>query len=393
MLKAYSKVLGGALIIAGTSIGAGMLGLPVATAEGGFFPSLLIYFICYLVMTITGLLYLEITLKLPEGSNIISMAKNYLGNHWKIVVWLVYLFLFYCLSVSYLSVGAKFFTAALGDKVPYVVGLMLFLGLFGSMVFKGVRWVDKANSVLMIGLLISYFAFVVIGFPYVDTTHFVYADASKALIALPVILVSFGYQATVPSLVQYMKRDVNKIRLSIVLGTTIALGVYLLWQYLVVGIIATEGVGGLIEAKKMGVSVVDTLKMCTQHPYLSVLGQLFGFFAITTSYLGVNLGLFDFIADGLSLAKKGLPKVLVASLTFLPPAIIVMLYPNVFLKALSYAGGFGGALLLVALPVVMVFMSRFVKKDPKSGYIFPITRIGLVMLLLFVMFDLVISFM
>jgi len=34
-----SAVLGGAFLIAGTCIGAGMLGLPIKTAAGGFFPS------------------------------------------------------------------------------------------------------------------------------------------------------------------------------------------------------------------------------------------------------------------------------------------------------------------------------------------------------------------
>ncbi|MES2272690.1 MAG: aromatic amino acid transport family protein, partial [Chlamydiota bacterium] len=56
----WSPVFGGTLLVAGTSIGAGMLALPVVTASGGFLPALFVYFLCWLFMTCTGLLLLEI---------------------------------------------------------------------------------------------------------------------------------------------------------------------------------------------------------------------------------------------------------------------------------------------------------------------------------------------
>ena len=47
-----SKFIGGLLLIVGTSIGGGMLALPVSTAEAGFFNSifLLTCFISYQIM-------------------------------------------------------------------------------------------------------------------------------------------------------------------------------------------------------------------------------------------------------------------------------------------------------------------------------------------------------
>ena len=74
------SVFGGALLVAGTSIGGGMLALPVLTSLGGFIPSLFIYLCCWLFMTCTGLLFLEVSLWMHAEANIVSMADRTLGR-------------------------------------------------------------------------------------------------------------------------------------------------------------------------------------------------------------------------------------------------------------------------------------------------------------------------
>jgi len=44
------KSIGSILLIAGTSIGAGMLALPMTTGIGGFFPSAILFVICFSYM-------------------------------------------------------------------------------------------------------------------------------------------------------------------------------------------------------------------------------------------------------------------------------------------------------------------------------------------------------
>ena len=80
MITPLKKVIGGVLLVAGTSIGAGMLALPVVTAAGGFFPAFFSYLICWAFMTSTGLLLLEISLGMPPDANLVTMAGTYLGR-------------------------------------------------------------------------------------------------------------------------------------------------------------------------------------------------------------------------------------------------------------------------------------------------------------------------
>src|SRR3990167_1825985 len=86
------KLIGSILLIVGTSIGAGMLALPIATAELGFLGSLILLFVCWFIMTSGAFLLLEANLWLPQNSNIISMARVTIGPIGQIIAWIAYLF-------------------------------------------------------------------------------------------------------------------------------------------------------------------------------------------------------------------------------------------------------------------------------------------------------------
>jgi len=370
------RILGAALLITGTSVGAGMLALPVVTAAGGFFPALTIFLLCWFIMTTTGFLYSEICVKMPPHTNIISMSHKYLGNTGRALTWIVYLFLFYCLSVAYISGGVGFIQSATGSACTPSVTVLFFVLALALFVYQGAKTVDLINIFLMIGLVLSYLFFVLLGLKHINHNLLTTTQWSKAYFSLPIILVSFGYQHLIPTLSDYLKKDIRSLRLAIVLGTSLTFVIYFVWEYLVLGIVPLTGEHGLLAAKLQGHSAIQPLGHLTQVKSVYTVGQFFSFFAIVTSFLGVSLGLFDFLSDGLKLSKHGWRKVVVALFTFLPPTIITFVNPNLFLIALDYAGGIGGSLLLVFLPALLVWRARYAKniKTPaitydKKGYL------------------------
>jgi len=379
-------ILGGVLLVAGTSIGAGMLALPVVTAEGGFLPAFFVYLLCWIFMTCTGLLLLELCLKLPPDSNLITMASTYLGLPGKIFAWVLYLFLFYSLSIAYISGGAGLLNAWLG--LDLVVCQLVFVGVLGTFVYFGARTVDRINLVLMTGLIVTYFAFVFLGLPQVNLSRLLPTNWNASLYALPVIFTSFSYQGIIPSLTTYLKRDARRVRIAIIGGTSLSFLIYLLWELLILGIIPLEG---LVQAKALGQTAVAPLKDHVAAFSITFIGQAFAFFAIATSFLGVTLGLFDFLADGLSMPKKGIRKVLLAAITFVPPLVVSLVNPSLFIVALVFAGGIGCALLLGFLPTLMVWVSRYRHEGHRS----PLQLFGgktvLVLLFLFVLFEVVVE--
>ena len=384
------NVLKGSLLIAGTSIGGGMLALPVLTSLGGFIPSLVIYLVCWIFMASTGLLFLEVSQWIGTETNIVTMAKTTLGIPGQIATWLIYLFLFYCLTVAYIVGCGNLVTELLNNQIPQWLGFLVFLAVFIPLVYAGAKWVSKINLFLMFGLGLSFFLFVLLGWRSVNPEHLTYKNWSLSLLGLPIAFTSFAYQGIIPTLVNYFDHDIPKARKAILIGSFIPLIAYIIWQWLILGIVPTFGPGGLQETMEAGQNAVYPLKNFIEAPSIYIIAQFFAFFALVTSFLGVTLGLVDFLADGLAVPKTSFNKVWLCALVFLPPLFIAILYPHIFLKALDYAGGYGCALLLGLMPILMVWAGRYYQKRT-ADYPFPGGKLALLALLAFILIELAVE--
>ena len=381
------SVVSGALLVAGTCIGGGMLALPVLTSLGGFIPSLALYFLCWLFMAGTALLYLEACLWLEGTPNIVSLARHALGKGGEAVAWVVYLFLFYCLTTAYVTGCGGFVTSLFGEGIPHWLGSIVFVMVVAPVVYRGARAVDRVNLVLMVGLGCSYVLLLVQGLPHVKLDLLKHASWPLSLVALPIFFTSFAFQGIVPSLTSYLKRDPRKVRLAILWGSVIPLFVYAIWEGLILGIVPTYGPGSLFEALEAGANAIQPLKTVLGDPMIYIAGEFFALFALVTSFLGVTLGLLDFLADGLKVKKEGKGKLVLCLLVFIPPTALAMTSTHIFLSSLGLAGGYGVAMLLGVLPILIVWAGRY-KHGFKSPYHLGGGRISLTLLMVFVLFEL-----
>lgn len=358
-----SKLIGGILLIVGTSIGGGMLALPVSTAEVGFSNSLFFLMFCWLVMTAGALLVLEVNLRLPPGSNMISMAKSTLGVPGQIIAWVTYLFLLYTLLAAYISGGSDVFNALLQKahiNLPTWVTSVLFTSLFSIIVYKGIKSVDYVNRGLMFGKLGVYALLVVIISPQISPASLTGGSASAFTGMLMVLITSFGFASIVPSLRDYFADDVPTLRRVILLGSLIPLFCYIIWDAVIMGVVAREGESGLIALMSSEHATSGLSEALYQSIHSSWISACFGFFTsicMITAFLGVSLGLFDFLADGLKLKKSGYQGKYTLALTFIPPLAVVLFNPGIYLHALSYAG-VCCVILLLLLPAVMTWRGR-----------------------------------
>jgi len=380
--------LGGALIVSGTTIGAGMLATPLVTAAGGFIPGTLLYLMCWVTMVGMGLIMLEVHLWVGRGTNLISMSRSLLGPLGMWITSLLYIFLFYSLCVAYVSAGADIM-AWLYPKVHQVLGALIFTAVLSPFLLSGIAASDRLNRILMILLVGSYGILIALGLPKVRFTLLERTSWSASIYALPVLFTAFSFQGTVPSLCDYLGGDVRATRQAIVWGTLLTLLVYVLWQLVVLGIVSAEGSGGLLEALHSGKTAIWALQHNLERSALTWAAELFAFAAITTSYIGVNIGLIDFVSDGLKLPKRGKGLVTIAGTVFIPPLILTWIYPNIFIKALNLAGGIGCLLLLGILPLIMLVVGKRSKHFQPQGALFkcPILEIFVAIVLVFVAFS------
>lgn len=361
-----SRLIGGILLIIGTSIGGSMLALPMATAAGGFMHSTLLFLGAWIIMTIGAFLILEVNLWLPEGTNLVSMAKATLGPYGALITWLVYLVLLYSLLSAYVAGGSDLLDNLLTQANVHLspwLSAVLFTCLFGYVVSNGVRVVDIVNRGLMSTKLIAYVFLVALIMPHVDIKKLYGGHAKLLAPAVMMVITSFGYGTIIPTVRSYLKSDAKQLRIAIAIGSLIPLVCYFLWDMSVQGTLASSGPQGLISMAHSQHSVSELTTAISTHlgsAAIDTLAHVFTSICITTSFLGVALGLTDFLADGFHVKKRGTGKLIVMATAFLPPLLLVLFLHGIFLTGLEYAG-ICCLILLVILPCLMVWRGRYVK--------------------------------
>lgn len=380
------SVVGAILLISGCCIGAGMLGLPVMSAQAGFKPSLAMFVVSWLFMTTTALLLLEVNLWFSDEVSIISMADRTLGIWGKIVGWLCFAFLFYALGIAYIAGSGELISAFInelgGGQVPHWIGSLIVSILFGAFVYLGTRAVDHFNRILMAGLVVSYILLVFLGAPHVRVEYLKHNDWSLAHIVLPVMIISFGFHNLIPSLKTYLKGDVKRLRLAVICGSSIPLFIYLIWEWLILGLVPVHGEEGFLQIIEEGGMATDVLKSAAGALWVVEIAQYFALFAILTSFLGNSLSFVDFLSDGLGIKKDPKGKLWLCFLVIGPPFLLAFVYPHIFLLALNYAGAFGAVILFGILPALMVWSGRY-RKHLGTAPVVPGGKFVLIAIILF----------
>jgi tyrosine-specific transport protein len=382
-----NRTIGGTLIIAGTCIGAGMLALPVAMASGGFISSCAALIIFWLAMAVTGLYVLEVNLYLPAESSFISMAKLTLGRWGELVAWSTLLLLLYSLMAAYLSAGGDLvenaFSALAHVELQQWIKPLPWMVTAAVAIYFGARTVDGLNRLLFFGLVLTYLLMVFFTLPHLQPAYLLPGKPLSLLSAFPILSTAFGYHVVIPSMRLYLSGVVKDLIRIIVLGSFITLVVYLFWDLVIFGTIPVSGALSLDAIQHSGqpaTKIASTLAALTHNTSLVMIIEFFIFFAISTSFIGISLALFDFLVDGLKIPRRPVGKIVGTVMTFIPPLTFALLFPKGFILALSYAGVFV-AILHGILPAAMAWAGR--NRGLPELYRAPGGKLGMVFIIVF----------
>lgn len=371
------KLVGGILLIVGTSIGAGILGLPIAAAEVGFLGATILLFLIWAFMLAGAFLILEANLMLPMSTNMISMAQKTIGLPGQVTAWVVYLLLLYSLLCAYIAGGSGLLSHLLqttGLNLGDGTSAFLFTLIFGLVVYAGIQAVDKTNRVLITLKFFTLFVVVVLLLPLVRIENLVAGHFVNiaSITAITVTITSFGWAILIPSLRTYYDDDLRSLKKVITIASLIPLVCYLAWDLAIMGILPLSGPESLqtiLESENSTGTLVRVLSDKANTSMTIAFINAFTSVSVLTSFLGVALCLTDFLADGLNLEKKGRSNIGLHLITFIPALLISIFIPGLFITALKYAGIYC-IILLVLLPAWMVWSGR---KNPNltSRYRFP----------------------
>jgi len=358
-------------IVAGTTIGAGMLAMPLAAAGVGFGVTLVLLFCLWALMCYTALLLLEVYQHVPADTGLGTLARRYLGRYGQWATGFSMLFLMYALTAAYMSGAGELLASSLSEwlslSVSPTTGVLLFTLVAGGVVCIGTSLVDLFNRFLFSAKLIFLIVMLALLMPHVHKVNLLTLPLEKglALSAIPVIFTSFGFHGSVPSIVSYMNGNVQKLRWVFITGSAIPLVAYIFWQLATLGSIDSTTFFGLM-ANSAGLNgLLQALRDVVASPHVELAVHLFADLALATSFLGVTLGLFDYLADLFNRRNNAAGRLQTGAITFLPPLAFALFYPRGFVMALGYAG-VALAVLALLIPSLLAWQSR--KHTPQTGY-------------------------
>lgn len=385
-----SKAIGSTLIIAGTTVGAGMLALPILSANEGFPYAIITLIVLWALMLYGGLILLEANLHFPHGTSFSTLGIKTLGRFGQLITNLCMMLLFYCLTAAYIAGGTEFLTTGLKDylgvDVPHWLNSLLFTAVLGGLVSWKTYAVDITNRILLSVKILAFFSAIFLLLPHVHysllTPH---PDGSRfILMTIPIFFTAFGFHGSVPSIVKYIGHRPKTLSRIFIIGSFIPLILYFLWEIVTLGILPQQGSASFASIAAQHGSVatfIVTLADLVNNKFVTIGINVFTDIAVTTSFLGVTLGLFDFFADMVKATHHTPRRVWVTFITFVPPLLFALLYPKGFIMALGYAA-IPLALLAAILPALMVWKIRATNPAAEM-YRVPGGKFGLVIMLLF----------
>ena len=353
-----SAVIGGALILAGTAIGAGMLALPLVSGEAGLVPTIILFLVTAAVAVMSALYTFEANVAIRPGCDLFTMAEHTLGRVGKWLAALAPLGLFYALMAAYFSAGGSLLGQYLqAVQVPPRLCIIIFAMFAATFVYCSTRAVDRVNRIifsLMIVAFIMALLFLAPAVRYENLIHTAKIEYVSIFAALPVIFTSFGFHGGIPSIIIYQKKQFKYVPLIFLFATLVPLAVYAAWLFVVMGIVPEASLQQINQSADATAHLISTV---SREGRLRAILHLFSDLALLSSVLGVALGLFDYLASFMRRQNTRMHRMQTALVTFTPPVAIAILFPDGFVAALGYAA-IALAILAIMLPVAMVYVLR-----------------------------------
>ncbi|TNH04682.1 tyrosine transporter [Testudinibacter sp. TR-2022] len=365
-----NKTLGGTLLVAGTTIGAGMLAMPITSAGMGFSFTIILLLILWLLLSYSALLFIEVyqTARIDDG--LATLAEQYFGAFGRIISTLSLLIFMYAILSAYVTGGGSLINGLLSAGLGYDTGklsIILFTVVLGIFIIIGTSSVDAVNRLFFFSKIAVFLFVLLMMLPRVSMDNLMAMPINNALMlsAAPVFFTSFGFHVVIPSIVKYLEGDIRRLRIAILVGTGIPLFAYLLWQLSTHGVLSQSQFLQILQQDPTLNGLVNATREITGSTVLSEAIRVFSSLALITSFLGVALSLFDCLKDLLNRVKVRSNRASLGLLTFLPPLVFALFYPEGFIMALNGAGVMFAFYGLV-LPVGLAWKAR--RQSPNLAY-------------------------
>ena len=375
MFKKESKhFLEAVATLVGMVIGAGILGIPYVIAKAGFLTGLLDLAIIGLAVLILNLYVGEIVLRTKEKHQLTGYSEKYLGKWGKNLMTFSMIFGLYGALVAYTLKEGEFLSAIFapiigGNQLIYSI-IFFFIAAF--LVYKGITVVEKSELIMVFFVLYILFLFLIVATPFIEIKNLTEFSPQKLFLPYGVILFAFLGIAAIPEIGIELRENKKKIKKAIIFGSLITLFAYILFAFIVVGVVSPD--------KITDGSIIGLGEALGQKALL--FGIIFGVLTMATSFIAVGLALKQMYNLDFKCSND-----LSTFLTcFIPLMVVIVLIlikiDNAFFKILDLTGIIAGGILGILIILMIQKAKKFGDRKPE----YSIRSIKIVNILLIIMF-------
>jgi tyrosine-specific transport protein len=329
-------------LLTGSTIGAGIFGIPYVTAKSGYLVGLFWLIILSALALVTNLAYAVVIKKLEarKDMQIVGLSHTLLGGWGKVSALIIVMIGHWGAILAYI-IGSGKFTALLVGK-PHLEGWfsIIIFSLIALGIWFRMRFVAALDGWLTLGKFVVVALIAVAGAKMISLTNIFHVpvDLSYGQFFMPigVIFGALSGYAVIPEMFQLTKSHDRRGGIfykTVLVGTIIPIILYILFQFIVVSIsgekTSDEAILGLV-------------------PYLDIgiikLGAAFGVMSMVSAFLTLA-----FVVKDTFLIDFKLPAFRAWFLAIFPPFLFYMAGVNNFIMVLDVTGFWLGIMSIVLI--------------------------------------------
>lgn len=350
----------GVAMLVGTNIGIGILSIAHTAREAGFLPLFFWLIIGGILSTITMLYIAEATLRTKSHLQMTGLSVKYIGPIAKYIMFI---------SIAVTAIGALVsYEKAAGDilnrifGIPHTWGSILFFIPAAGVLWLGLKAIGRGEKqvvgimfLILCVLIVSTFFKAKINFSYLAETYW---DWSAIIPIFNTVVFVYSSQYIVPEMARGFAHKPQMLPKAIVLGTFIT---FCMLTLVPLSAIILEGLQNISEVVTLswGKAIGE---------WAFIIANLFGLFAILTSYWGLGGMFVTNIADQVNKDCDNDLKIRFIIILFvaIPPLLLVVLNLVASIQDALYWPGVVGALILSFFPILILQNARKYGDQPAT---------------------------
>lgn len=333
-----------ACIIAGYSVGSGIMALPYLMSRAGLIPGVIIIIVSFGLSYFMHMLLAELAMGARGNEQIVSIFSHYMvrGSVGKVIAAIsmvvVVLALFFA-QAGFISGGADVLISA---GLPEIVAILLFYVIAAAVVFFGLKIIGISESISVTAIIAVVLVLAIGSLGHFNNSLDIpVGTISEVLAFYGMTMFAFVAFFSIPQAVVGLDYETSKIKRAVLMG----LSINFVFILVIVGCSLAASTS-ITELAILGWSAgIGT--------WAQILGGIFTLLAMLTTYWSNSLACSDMIREQFKLNDK-----VCWLFATLPSLILVLVAGSGFLSMMRLSSGLVAILISIGLPIVVARAKR-----------------------------------